>query len=248
MNGPVCNSCAATLTGRYCANCGTPANARKRKDAVADHRIASNEDIIKLIGAEQFLLVLKNAFRPIEHIRQVGSATNFRLSAFLLSYIEFGAIIKLFNEYVLKAAVANLRYPWAFQDRTADAGLLSILIASILSGLALFVVCLLPRQIFHPKGKIEVLSLLFVVSMYVDLYYTLTSTVFIVYWSVAGDAQTLAVISFLRTVAIQAFALCAIRFGLGLSWLAAVILFALSLVTMAVTALAFFATGVWRFA
>jgi hypothetical protein len=245
----ICSACNTTLTGKYCSNCGSPAsgtaNTWRPSDQESQH-VASTGDVIKLLGAEQFLYVLKRTFVPIRHIRQAASSVPLRLTAFLISYVEFGTIINLFNEYILKGAIDNLNYPWSFEDRSKEMGILTIIIGTLLSALALAVTYFLPARLFHPVGKIKAMCLLFVVFMYFDLYYALTSATFIIYWLLAQDRDSLVIISFLRTVAIHLFALYAIRFGIGLSWLQAVILLCVSLLLAGVTAIVYFSTGIWE--
>jgi len=244
-----CGVCGAIMVGNFCSNCGAAAGQATDDTGTTPHdQIGSKADIIKLLGAEQFLLVLRNAFRPIRHIKECASQPAVRLSAFLLSFIEFGAIIGVFNQYILKGAVDHLGFPWSFTDRHDELGIVAVIIGVALNAFALFVFYLLPDRLFDPVGKTRALCLYFVVLMYSALFYTLTSGAFIFYWIAVQDADTLAALRMVRTVAIMAFALFAIRFGIGLSWGRAVAVMVLGMVLTFVTAAVYFATGIWQLA
>jgi hypothetical protein len=200
------------------------------------------------LGVDQFLTVLRNTFRPLQHIRESASIPQFQLITFILSYAEFGTAIAFFNEYILSKAITDLGFPWSFEDHSGEHGLLSMIVGALLSAFTLLAMRSLPDRLFQPVGKTKALCLLIIVVMYHDLYYVLTDSIFIVYWYFSQDPDVLRVVRFARMIGIQLFALCAIRFGIGLSWRRAMTLVAGILLLMLVTAVLFFSTGLWNLA
>ena len=142
----------------------------------------------------------------------------------------------------------HLGLPWAFTDRHDEFGVFGLIIGVVLNAFALLVFYLLPDRLFDPVGRTRALCLYFVVLMYAALFYTLTSSAFIVYWVAVQDAETLAALRMVRTVAIMAFALFAIRFGIGLSWGRSAAVLVIGTALTAVTAAVYFATGIWQIA
>ena len=163
-----------------------------------------------------------------------------------MSYLAFAVLIGLFNYLVLTAAAANLSFPWTFTDRIDEFGMIAVLVGIAVNCLAAFVVYLLPDTLFEPVGKTRCLCLFFVIMMYSELYHTLSSLAFIVYWIVTQDGDTLAALKAFRTVAIIGFGFFAIRRGIGLSLDRSVAIVALSTLVAVVAAGAFFASGMWQ--
>jgi hypothetical protein len=251
MNG-FCKFCGVLVTGHYCSQCGcsTHVTAARLPRPKAPRPTLHGEsvdirDVIKLLGIDQFLTVLRNTFRPLQHIRDSASPPQLQLITFVLSYAEFGAVIAFFNEYILKEAVAE-GFPWFLEDHSGEHGLLSIIVVAIVNAFTILALRLLPDRLFRPVGKTKALCLLIVVLMYHDLYYVLSDGIFIIYWFFSEDQDVLRVARFARMLGIQLFALYAIRFGIGLSWGRAMILLAGILLLILVTAVLFFTTGLWN--
>ncbi len=213
------------------------------------------------IGAEQVMPALKEAkkfgdahfapwfrlaFQPIQNIRACAAQEELKLPLYLGAYVTFAALIGAFTYYVLIGAAAGLDFPWTFTDRIDEFGILAVLVGIAVNCLAAFVVFLLPDTLFEPVGKTKALCLFFLIMIYAELYHTLTSLAFIGYWIVTQDAETLAALKALRTVAIVGFGLFAIRRGIGLSLDRSVSIVALSTLVTVTAAGAFFATGIWQ--
>ena len=223
--------------------------------------LGSTVDVTKQIGSEQVLPALKEAkrygdaylapwfklvFQPIRNIKACAARPDPRLAVYLGAYVAFAAIIGALTYYVLLGAAAGLDFPWTFTDRVDEFGIVAVMVGIAVNCLAAFVVFLLPDTLFEPVGKTRALCLFFLIMIYAEVYHTLTSLAFIVYWMATQDAETLAALKVLRTVAIVGFGLFAIRRGIGLSLDRSVAIVALSTLVTVVAAGTFFATGIWQ--
>lgn len=200
----------------------------------------------KKFGDAHFAPWLRLAFKPIKNIQACAAQPALRWPVYLGAYVAFAALIGALTYYVLIGAAAGLDFPWTFTDRIDEFGFVAVLVGIAVNCLAAFVVFLLPDTLFEPVGKTKALSLFFLIMIYAELYHTLTSLALIGYWMATQDAETLAALKALRTVAIVGFGLFAIRRGIGLSFDRAMTIVALSTLVTVTAAGAFFATGIWQ--